>query len=132
MPSIRPVNVQRTFLNQTSPQAQVIYTVPARSLLIIEDASARAVDSATASTVGNPGIVPNVPVHIELRTNPTGTIAWGSADHTIVAGIGLPIGGGRRLIGYAAPRTDVLVLLGGSNRTLNFTVSFTGRLIRYP
>ncbi len=52
--------------------------------------------------------------------------------YTIVAGIGLPIGGGRRLIGCAAPRTDVLVLLGGSNRTLNFTVSFTGRLIRYP
>jgi hypothetical protein len=78
MPSIRPVNVQRTFLNQTSPQAQVIYTVPARSLLIIEDASARAVDSATASTAGNPGIVPNVPVHIELRTNPSGTIAWGA------------------------------------------------------
>jgi hypothetical protein len=40
MPAIRPVNVQRVFLNQSCPQAQVICAVPAKRLLIIEDASA--------------------------------------------------------------------------------------------
>lgn len=131
MPPIRPVNVQRVFLNQQSPQAQVIYTVPAGSLLILDDASAEAVDSATASMFGNPGIVPDVPVYIGLRTNPSGTIAFGSADHTIVGGVGLPIRGGRTVHGYAAPETDVLVLLGGSNRTLNMSVSFAGHLVAY-
>ena len=70
MPPIRPVNVQRVFLSQQSPQAQVIYTVPAGSLLILDDASAEAVDSATASIFGHPDIVPDVPVYIGLRTNP--------------------------------------------------------------
>ena len=129
MPPIRPVNVQRVFLYQQSPQALVIYTVPAGSLLVLDDASAEVVDSATASMPGHPGIIPDVPVYLGLRTNPSGTVDFGSADHTIVGGIGLPIYGGRRVRGYAAPGTDVLVLLGGSNRTLNFSVSFAGHLV---
>jgi hypothetical protein len=90
------------------------YTVPAGSLLILDDASAEAVDSATASMFGNPDIVPDVPVYIGLRTNPSGTIAFGSADHTIVGGVGLPSRGGRAMRGYAGPETDVLVLLAAA------------------
>ena len=121
--------MQRVFLYQQSPQALVIYTVPAGSLLILDDASGEVVDSATASMPGHPGIIPDVPVYLGLRTNPSGTVDFGSADHTVVGGIGLPIFGGRRVRGYAAPGTDVLVLLGGSNRTLNFSISFAGHLV---
>jgi hypothetical protein len=92
-------------------------------VLIIEDASAQAVDSASASTPGNPGIVPNVTVKMSLRTNPSGTVPFGSADHMIVAGIHLPISGGRKPKGYAAPGTQVLFLVGRCTVPVNTVLS---------
>lgn len=131
--SIQPVNVAGgVFFNQSCPQAHAIYTVPPGKLLIIEDASARAVNAATASIPGNPGIVAGIPVTLALRTNPTGTIAFGSADHMIVEGVGLPIGGGRVMKGYAAPGTQVLFLLGGCIVDVNTVVHFSGRLVDFP
>lgn len=131
--AIEPVNVNGgVFFDQSCPQAHAIYTVPQGKLLIIEDASARAVNSATASVPGNPGIVDSVLVNLSLRTNPTGTIAMGSADYVIVHGVGLPIGGGRTLKAYAAPGTEVLFLLGGCNVNVNTTVYFSGKLVDYP
>lgn len=131
--SIEPVNVNGgVFFNQSCPRAHAIYTVPQGKLLIIEDASARAVNSATASIPGNPGIVDSVPVNLSLRTNPTGIIDIGSADHIIVHGVGLPIGGGRTMKAYAAPGTEVLFLLGGCNVDVNTTVHFSGKLVDYP
>jgi|SRR5262245_29042350 len=131
--SIRPVNVHGgVFFNQTCAQAHPIYTVPAGKLLIIDDASALAVNAATASQASNPGIVPNVPVQMSLRTNPTGTIPFGSADHMIVAGVGLPIAGGRSVKGYAAPQTQVLFLLGGCTVAVNAEVYFSGHLVDSP
>jgi len=130
--SIRPVNVHGgVFFNEACPQAHAIYTVPAGKLLIIEDASAHAVNSATASTPGNPGIVAGIPIGMSLRTNPTGSIPFGSADHVIVSGVGLPIGGGRTVTGYAAPETQVLFLLGGCTVTVNTDVYFSGRLVDF-
>ena len=131
--SIKPVNVNGgVFFNQACPQAHAIYTVPEGKLLIIEDASAHAVNSATASIPGNPGIVDNIPVNLSLRTNPTGTVDFGSADHSIVNGVGLPIGGGRTMKAYAAPKTEVLFLLGGCTVNVNTVVWFTGRLVDFP
>ena len=131
--SLRPVNVAGgVFFNETCAQAHPIYTVPAGKLLIINDASAYAVNASTASQPGNPGIVPDVPVIMALRTNPTGTIPFGSADHVIVAGVGLPIGGGRTVKGYAAPQTQVLFLIGGCTVTVNSQVWFSGHLVDYP
>ena len=131
--SIEPVNVNGgVFFDQSCPRAHAIYTVPQGKLLIIEEASARAVNSATASIPGNPGIVDSVPVNLSLRTNPTGTIDMGSADHIIVHGVGLPRGGGRTMKAYAAPGTEVLFLLGGCNVEVNTTVYFSGKLVDYP
>jgi hypothetical protein len=131
--STQPVNVAGgVFFNQSCAQAHKIYTVPTGKLLIIEDASASAVDSASASTPNNPGIVPNVPVLMALRTNPSGIVPMGSADHVIVAGVGLPIAGGRTVKGYAAPGTDVLFLLGGCTVPVNTNVHFSGELVSYP
>lgn len=130
---VEPVNVAGgVFFNQSCAQAHAIYTVPAGKLLIIEDASASAFNAATASIPNNPGIVPGVPVLMALRTNPTGTIPFGSADHIIVSGVGLPIAGGRRVKAYAAPGTQVLFLLGGCTVTVNTNVYFAGRLVDYP
>jgi hypothetical protein len=129
----QPVNVQGgAFLNQSCPKVQVIYTVPKGKLLIIEDASARAVNSATASIPGNPGIVDDVPVNLSLRTNPSGNVEMGSADHIIVHGVGLPVAGGRTMKAYAAPETEVFFLLGGCNVNVNTTVHFSGKLVDYP
>ena len=100
------------------------FTVPARNLLIIEDASASAVDFASASTPNNPGIVSNVPVLMVLRTDPSGVVSMGSADHVIVAGVGLPTAGGRTVKGYAAPGTDVLFVVGGCTVPVNTNVYF--------
>lgn len=130
--SVEPVNVQAgVFFNESCPQAHPIYQVPAGKLLIIEDASARAVDAATASIPTDPGIVPGQPVTLSLRTNPTGTVPFGSADHIIVGGIGLPIAGGRPMTGYAAPGSEVLFLVGGCTVNLNTQVYFSGRLIDF-
>ncbi len=131
--SIQPVNVAGgVFFNELCAQAHAIYTVPAGKLLIIEDASAQAVNSATASILGNPGIVDSVPVNLSLRTNPTGTITFGSADHVIVGGVGLPIAGGRKVKAYAAPGTEVLFLLGGCTVKVNTNVHFSGHLVDFP
>jgi hypothetical protein len=130
---LEPVNVAGgVFFNQPAPQAHAIYTVPAGKLLIIEDASAYAANSATASIPGNSGIVDDVPVQLSLRTNPTGTINFGSADHLIVSQVGLPAGGGRRVKAYAAPGTQVLFLVGGATVNVNTTVHFSGRLVDFP
>lgn len=130
---IQPVNVHAgVFFNESCAQAHPIYTVPAGKLLIIEDASAQAVNSSTASIPGNPGIVEGVPALLSLRTNPTGTVDFGSADHVIVSGIGLPIGGGRTMKAYAAPETQVLFLIGGCNVTVNTNVWFSGQLVDFP
>lgn len=131
--SIEPVNVNGgVFFNQTCPRVHIIYTVPKGKLLIIEDASAQAVNSATAAISGNPGIVDDVPVNLSLRTNPTGTINFGSADHNIVSGVGLPIAGGRTMKAYAAPETDILFLIGGCTVNVNTNVWFSGQLVDYP
>ena len=129
----QPVNVAAgVFFNQSCAQAHSIYTVPQGKLLVIEDASALAVSSASASSPGDPGIVPNVPVVMALRTNPTGTIPIGSADHVIVGGVGLPISGGRTVKGYAAPETNVLFLLQFCTVPVNANVYFSGYLVDYP
>lgn len=129
-----PINVSpQVFFNQPCPSSHAIYPVPAGKLLVIEDASARAVNAATASDPDNPGILQNVPLHLELRTNPARE-SFGSADHTIVSGIGIPLGGGRTVRAYAAPETDVLFLIGGCSAgvSLNVTVSFAGQLLDFP
>jgi len=131
--SVEPVNVfGGVFFNQSCAQAHPIYTVPAGKLLIIEDASVSAVNSATASIPNNPGIVADIPVKMSLRTNPTGTIPFGSTDHIIVSGVGLPIAGGRTIKGYAAPGTQVLFLLGLCTVDVNTSIYFSGRLVDYP
>jgi len=131
--SVDPVNVAGgVFFNQLCAQSHVLYQVPAGKLLIIEDASAEAFDSATASTPGNPGLVADVFTELALRTNPSGTVDFGSADHVIVAGRGLPLAGGRTMQAYAAPGTDVLYLIGGCTVAVNTRVSFAGRLIDFP
>ncbi|MGH7543955.1 MAG: hypothetical protein ACREK7_08435 [Gemmatimonadota bacterium] len=130
---LEPVNVSpQVFFNQTCASTHVIYTVPAGKLLVIEDASALAVNAATASDPSNPGILPNVPVNLELRTNHAGG-SFGSADHTIVSGIGVPLSGGRTMRAYGAPDTNVLFMIGGcpSGVTLNAKVSFTGHLLDF-
>jgi len=130
---IDPVNVAAgVFFDQSCPKAHAIYTVPEGKLLIIEDASAAAVDAATASLPNNPGVVPGVPLRLALRTNPTGTIPMGSADHVIVNGVGLPIGDGRSMTAYAAPGTQVLFLIGGCTVDINVNVWFAGRLVDFP
>lgn len=130
--SVEPVNVQAgVFFNQSCPQAHPVYQVPAGKLLIIEDASARAVDAATASIPADPGIVQGQPVTLSLRTNPTGSGPFGSADHIIAAGIGLPVAGGRAMTGYAAPGSEVFFLVGGCTVNLNTQVYFAGRLIDF-
>lgn len=129
-----PINVSpQVFFNQSCPSSHAIYQVPTDKLLVIEDASARAVDAATASDPANPGILNNVPLHLSLRTNPTGE-SFGSADHIIVSATGLPLAGGRTMRGYAAPDTNVLFLIGGcpTGVTLNITVSFAGQLLDFP
>jgi hypothetical protein len=131
--SIKPVNRQAgVFFNELCAQAHVIYTVPAGTMLIIEDASAEAYNSATASIPGNPGIVDNVPVVLSLRTNPSGSEPMGSADHVIASGHSLPVSGGRTMKAYAAPGTDVLFLIGGCTVKVNTTVYFSGQLVNYP
>jgi hypothetical protein len=131
--TIDPVNVAAgVFFNQLCARSHVIYQVPAGKLLIIEDASASASDAATASIPGNPGIVDDVFIGLSLRTNPTGTVAFGSADHVIVAGRGLPIGGGRSMQAYAAPGTEVVYQIGGCTVAVNTQVWFSGRLVDFP
>jgi hypothetical protein len=128
-----PVNVAAgVFFNQLCAQSHVVYQVPAGKLLIIEDASAEAFDSATASEPGNPGIVDGVFTALSLRTNPTGTVPFGSADHVIVAGRGLPLAGGRTLRAYAAPGTEVVYQIGGCTVPVNTRVWFAGRLVDFP
>lgn len=131
--ALDPINVTpQVFFNQTCASTHVIYTVPAGKLLVIEDASALAVNAPTASDPTNPGILPNVPVNLQLRTNPTGQ-GFGSADHTIVSRVGVPVSGGRTLRGYGAPESNVLFMIGGcpSGVTLNVKVSFTGHLLDF-
>jgi hypothetical protein len=131
--AIDPINVQAgVFFDQTCAQAHAIYTVPVGKLLVIEDASASAVDAASASDPGNPGILDDVPVRLSIRTNPTGTIAFGSADHIIVNQVGLPAGPGRSMRGYAAPGTEILFLQGGCTVPINTTVYFSGHLVDWP
>ena len=101
------------------------------SLLIIEDASASAVDSATSS-VFHPGAITGMPVEMKLRTNPSGTEPMGSADHIIVSSVGLPAGGGRTMRAYAAEGTQVLFLIGLNTVEVNATVYFAGRLVTPP
>ena len=108
-------------------------TVPAGKLLVIEDASSLAVNAANASDPNNPGILANVPVHLQLRTNhDAGSVVGG--DHTIVSGIGLPTAGGRTMRAYGVPESNVLFMIGGcpSGVTVNATVSFTGHLLDSP
>jgi hypothetical protein len=50
----------------------------------------------------------------------------------IVAGVGLPVTGGRTVKGYAAPETQVLFLLGGCTVPVNAVVYFPGHLVDYP
>jgi hypothetical protein len=109
----------------------VIYQVPADRLLVIDDASAEAFDSATANIPGNPGIVDNVFTVLSLRTNPS-TVNFGSADHVIVAGRGLSLAGGRTVQAYAAPGTEVVYQIGGCTVPVNTRVWFSGRLIDLP
>ena len=128
-----PVNVAAgVFFHQLCAQSHVIYQVPAGKLLVIEDASAEAFDSATASIPGNPGIVDNVFTALSLRTNPSGTVDFGSADHVIVAGRGLPLAGGRTVQAYAAPGTEVVYQIGGCTVPVNTRVWFAGHLIDFP
>jgi hypothetical protein len=128
-----PVNVAGgVFFNQRGGSAHAIYEVPVGKLLIIEDASALAVDSATASTPGHPGVVAGMPVEMSLRTNPSGTEPGGSADHIIVSSVGLPAGGGRTMRAYAAEGTQVLFLIGLNTVEVNATVYFAGRLVTPP
>jgi hypothetical protein len=128
-----PVNVAGgVFFNQSCPRSHSIYTVPAGKLLVIEDASALAVSSASASTPGDPGIVANVPIIMSLRTNPTGTIPFGSADHVILGDVGIPISGGRAMQAYAAPGTNVMFLLQLCTVPVNANVYFSGYLVDYP
>lgn len=130
---LEPVNVAGgVFFDQLGGSAHAVYTVPAGKLLIIEDASASASDSAMASTPGNPGVVEGMPVEMTLRTNPSGTEPMGSADHIIVSRVGLPAGGGRRMRAYAAPGTQVLFLIGGNTINVNATVYFAARLVAAP
>lgn len=130
---LEPISVSpQVFFNQTCATTHVVYTVPAGKLLVIEDASALAVDTATASDPNNPGILPNVPVHLELRTNHNaGSVV--SGDHTIVSGLGLPIAGGRFMRAYGVPESNVLFMIGGCpfGVTLNAKVSFTGHLLDF-
>jgi hypothetical protein len=131
--TVDPVNVAGgVFFNQLCAQSHVVYQVPAGKLLIIEDASAEAFDAASASMPGNPGIVDNVFTGLSLRTNPTGTVPFGSADHVIVAGRGLPLAGGRTLQAYAAPGTEVVYQIAGCTVPVNTRVWFSGRLIDFP
>ena len=128
-----PVNVAAgVFFNQLCAQSHVIYQMPAGKLLVIEDASAEAFGSATASIPGNPGIVDNVFSALSLRTDPTGTVEFGSADHMIVAGRGLPLAGGRTLQAYAAPGTAVVYQIGGCTVPVNTRVWFCARLMICP
>jgi hypothetical protein len=132
-PAVDPVNVAGgVYFDQLCAQSHVVYQVPAGKLLIIDDASAEAFDSATASVPGNPGLVDDVFTELSLRTNPSGMVDFGSADHVIVAGRGLPIAGGRTMRAYAAPGTDVRYLIGGCTVAVNTRVSFAGRLIDAP
>ena len=127
-----PVNVAAgVFFNELCAQSHVIYQVPADRLLVIDDASAEAFDSATANIPGNPGIVDNVFTVLSLRTNPS-TVNFGSADHVIVAGRGLPLAGGRTMQAYAAPGTEVVYQIGGCTVLVNTRVWFSGRLIDLP
>ena len=131
--TVDPVNVAGgVFFNQLCAQSHVVYQVPAGKLLIIEDASAAAFDAASATIPGAPGLVDDVFVDLSLRTNPSGMVDFGSADHVIVAGRGLPLAGGRTLQAYAAPGTDVLYLIGGCTVAVNTQVWFSGRLIDSP
>ena len=120
------------FFNEPCASTHAIYTVPAGKLLIIEDASAQAVNAETASTPGATGVVEGIPIHLALRTNPTGTIDFGSADHVIVHRVGLPAAGGRQVRAYAAPGTQVLFLIGNCTVPVNTTVHFAGQLVDYP
>ena len=130
---LEPVNVSpQVFFGQQCPRSHVVYSVPAGKRLIIDDASATAVDSASASVLGDPGIRPDVPVHLSFRTNPSGTVPWGSADHTIVHQVGLPAGGGRQVTAYAESGTDILFLIGGCTVPVNATFKFSGRLVDAP
>ena len=128
-----PVNVAGgVYFNQLCAQSHVVYQVPAGKLLVIDDASAEAFDAASANIPGNPGIVEDVFVDLSLRTNPTGTVGFGSADHVIVAGRGLPLAGGRTMQAYAAPGTEVVYQIGGCTVPVNTRVWFSGRLIDFP
>jgi hypothetical protein len=131
--SFEPVNVfGGVFFNQRGGTSQTIYEVPAGKLLIIEDASAEAVDAATATTPGHQGIVAIMPLTMKLRTNPYNTAPGGSADHIIVHSVSLPAGGGRTMRAYAAEGTEVHFLIGGNTVEVNTTVYFAGRLVTPP
>lgn len=118
------------FLNQASPQSHVIYTVPPGKLLIIEDASAGAYDSATASSFSNPGIVANACASLAFST--MAAVDTFFVGHTIVAGVGLPVVGGRTMRVYAAPGTEVKFTIEGCKIPLNVDVSFSGQLVDFP
>lgn len=128
---MEPIHVAGgAFLNQACPQSHTIYTVPDGKLLIIEDASAGAFDSATASSFSNPGIVANACAHLGLST-----VAGADASHvghTIVARVGLPVVGGRTMRVYAAPGTEVRFTIEGCKIPLNVDVSFSGQLVDFP
>jgi hypothetical protein len=127
-----PVNVAAgVFLNELCPQNHVIYQVPADRLLVIEDASAEAFDAATAGDPGAPRIIEGVFTMLSLRTNPN-TVNFGTADHVIAAGRGLPLAGGRTMQAYAAPGTEVVYQIKGCTVPLNTQVWFAGRLIDSP
>jgi hypothetical protein len=129
---LQPVNVRAgTFPSQICAQTHPIYTVPAGKLLIIEDASASAVE-ASASSSDNPAIVANIPVNMYIRTHAARKTDVGSADHIVATGIGLPISGGRTLRAYAGPGTQVLFIVGGCTVPVSAGVSFSGRLVDFP
>lgn len=121
---LEPVNVTAgAFLFQKCASNKPIYTVPDGKLLIIEDASASAVDSGR-----NNEVIPNKEVELALLV---GGRPFGGADHTIVAGTTLPVAGGRQLTAYAPPNSEVIFVISGCSDPVHASVSFTGRLVRF-
>jgi hypothetical protein len=129
-----PVNVQsQVVFNASSPTTQPIYTVPDGKMLIIEDASAGAFDSATASNPGGSALVPTTYCELALATNiNVFPPLFGPGVHVIAAGVGLPMVGGRRMRGYAAPGSTVFFQISNCFVKVNAIVSFSGRLVDYP
>ena len=130
-PQIEPVLVSSSnFLDKTCAFRSSIYTVPVGKLLIIDDASATFVDSASASTLGDPGIVDNVVIGVSLDTKLL-TTDLNTTSHIILGQRGLPARGGRRMRAYAGPNTEVFFSIRGCTVSVNGNVSFSGRLIDF-